>query len=83
MPEFSEEYAVPGCRDSPHNPVFFCHELYWKVNEKITPVAYDFVHTAVWKKHKKCYPGNVYHEGQMKMDYLCEILIIMIILQHN
>lgn len=38
---------------------------------------------AVQKKHKKCYPDNVYHEGQMKMDYLCKILIIMIILQHN
>lgn len=32
---------------------------------------------------QKCYPGNVRHKGQMKMDYLCEILIIMIILQHN
>lgn len=53
------------------SPVFFCQELYWKVNEKITPVAYDFIHTTAWKKHKKCYPDNVYHEGQMKMDYLC------------
>lgn len=71
MPEYSEEYAVSGGREAPHSPVFFCHELYCKVNEKITLVVYDFIHTAAWKKHKKCYPDNVYHEGQMKMDYLC------------